>query len=171
MDLSKISICLALSVIGHASFCQPRNNCACCTEHYREFNFWLGKWKVYNPEGKIAGENTITVQQDSCMILENWVSTSSGFRGTSCNFYNRTKNKWQQLWIDNQGGNLELEGELINGEMILTSREILNEKGQLQIDRIRWTPHEDGTVSQLWTMSINRGKDWTVVFDGLYKKN
>jgi hypothetical protein len=108
--------------------------------------------------------------QDSCLLQENWNSNGSPYSGTSYNFYNPGTRKWQQVWLDNQGGNLLLEGTFENGRMILTSGELPNREQKLQIDRITWTPNKDGTVRQLWEITTDKGKNWTVVFDGLYKR-
>ena len=34
--------------------------------------------------------------------------------------------------------------------------------------RITWTPAADRSVRQLWESSTDRGKTWTVLFDGRY---
>lgn len=149
---------------------QQQKPCACCATEFRQFDFWIGQWTVTQPDGKPAGVNQITVIQDSCVVVENWTSAAGSFSGTSYNFYNTKTKKWQQLWLDNQGGNLQLEGQLVNGAMVMQSKELPNQKGQLQIDRITWTPNRDGSVRQLWESSTDKGKTWTVAFDGRYKR-
>ena len=81
-----------------------------------------------------------------------------------------TARDWQQLWLDNQGGNLQLDGEFKDGKMILKTDPLLNRDGKIQVDRITWTSYKDGTVRQHWEATTNDGKTWTTVFDGLYKK-
>lgn len=162
---------LLLLILFVASSLKAQNQpCPCCTGEARQFDFWLGNWKVYTPDGKLAGENKIIILQDSCVIQENWTSNASGFTGTSYNFYNPGTKKWQQLWLDNQGGNLQLEGHFNDGKMILKTNQLLNREGKMQIDRITWTPNKDGTVRQHWEATTDNGKTWTTVFDGLYKK-
>jgi hypothetical protein len=148
----------------------PQKPCPCCYPEARQFDFWIGEWETYTPQGKLAGTNSIVVMQDSCLLQENWNSNGSPYSGTSYNFYNPGTRKWQQVWLDNQGGNLLLEGTFENGRMILTSGELPNREQKLQIDRITWTPNKDGTVRQLWEITTDKGKNWTVVFDGLYKR-
>lgn len=149
---------------------QSASPCSCCIPEARQFDFWIGTWETYQPDGKLAGKNTIVVMQDSCVLQENWTSSGGGFTGTSYNFYNSRSKKWQQLWLDNQGGNLQLSGELINGNMVLQSEKLPNQKGLMQIDRITWTPNKDGSVRQHWEVTTDDGKTWTTAFDGLYKK-
>lgn len=152
------------------SFSQNQAKCPCCTTEARQFDFWVGQWETYITGDKLAGTNNIVLLQDSCVIQETWKSAGGAYTGTSYNFYNTISKKWQQIWLDNQGGNLQLEGGLVNGQMILQSKELPNPKGELQFDRITWTPHADGTVRQLWEISKDHGKNWTAIFDGLYKK-
>jgi len=149
---------------------QQPEACPCCTAEARQFDFWIGEWETYTPDGKFAGNNRIVLLQDSCVLQENWTSGGSAYTGTSYNFYNTKSRKWQQLWVDNQGGNLQLEGAFENGSMVLYSKELLNREKKPQIDRITWTPGKDGTVQQLWEISTDKGKTWKVIFDGLYKR-
>ena len=37
-------------------------------------------------------------------------------------------------------------------------------------NRVTWTPHEDGSVQQVWETSTDGGETWTTVFDGQYVK-
>jgi len=97
-------------------------------------------------------------------VHENWSSATSDFTGTSFNFYNTSLNRWEQLWLDNQGGSLKLHGQRIGDQMILSS-EPDPKSGVIQ--RITWTHHEDGTVTQLWE-SLD-GEQSKTLFDGVYK--
>ena len=38
------------------------------------------------------------------------------------------------------------------------------------INRITWTPLEDGRVRQRWQASGDGGETWTEVFDGYYQR-
>ena len=53
--------------------------------------------------------------------------------------------------------------------MILQSDEAKNKEGQSFYHRITWTQNDDSSVRQYWETSTD-GKDITVAFDGLYKK-
>jgi N-acetylneuraminic acid mutarotase len=86
------------------------------------------------------------------------------------NFYNPAKNQWQQLWVDNQGGHLELSGQRKDKQMILSSNKAKDKDGNDYFHRITWTHNDDGSVRQLWETIKDNG-DTTVAFDGLYKKS
>lgn len=162
-----IAVALIISTI---SLNAQTNTCNCCTEKNTEFDFWVGSWNVTKPDGSPAGTNTIDKIQDNCILRENWISAVGNFTGTSSNFYNAQTNRWEQIWLDNQGGVLHLKGNRKGNQMILQSDELKNEKGEPYFHRITWTLNDDGSVRQYWE-TITNGKDVIVAFDGLYKKS
>ncbi|WP_250432845.1 hypothetical protein [Hanstruepera flava] len=154
--------------LGVSVFAQ-KENCICCTEKHAEFDFWIGDWNVTNPDGSKAGTNTIVKLQDNCMLRENWASANGKVTGTSTNFYNYKTEQWEQIWVDNRGGNLHLKGNRVGNQMILKTDQEFNKKGQPFYHRVTWTLNPDGSVRQYWE-TITNDKDVTVAFDGLYRK-
>ena len=142
----------------------------CASDEYNQFDFWLGKWTSFSKEGKKQGTNQLVKLMGNCAMQENWSSGGGKFKGTSYNFYNQVTRKWNQTWIDTTGGSLDLIGELVNGSMQLSENRI-DEKGEAVIDRIIWTPLEDGRVRQHWQQSSDSGVSWSEVFDGYYVKD
>ncbi len=137
----------------------------CKSPEYRQFDFWLGDWNVESPAspgGK--SRNQITSINDGCAIREVY-TTSIGYEGTSLNFYDGTKKVWHQTWIDNQGGALYLEGGLQGKAMVLSTT-----TSPQSVNRITWTPLDDGRVRQHWEATADGGKTWTTVFDGYYSR-
>lgn len=143
------------------------SNCNCCTENHSAFDFWIGNWEVTNANGSPAGTNSITKEEGNCVIRENWTSASSGFTGTSLNYYNQRTNEWEQLWVDNSGNVLKLKGNRVGNKMILSSDEFTHTDGKIYTNRITWTLNEDGSVRQLWEM-VQGDEVKNVLFDGLY---
>ena len=144
--------------------------CPCCGEEYSQFDFWAGDWNAYGPKGNLVGTNNIAFIQDHCILQENWVSQGGPFTGTSYNYYDAVTKQWSQLWLDNFGGNLKLTGGFENGSMVLKSDPDPQPEGGSNLNRITWTPNEDGSVRQHWEVSRDYGATWTTLFDGLYKK-
>lgn len=141
---------------------------ACQSAEYRQFDFWVGTWDVYLPDGQQAGENRIEPISAGCALLENW-SGRGGFTGKSLNIYDRDDKRWHQTWVDSSGGLLMIAGSLVAKRMVLTS-DTANAgaaSGGVQ-QRISWTPNDDGSVRQFWESSADAGKTWTVQFDGKY---
>ena len=161
---------LTVSLFLVVSFSQSQNNqCACCSEPYSGFDFWIGSWEVKNQKGDIVGYSSISKIQDSCILLEDWKAVNQVYTGTSYNTYNQATKQWEQLYIDNAGYVLKLKGNRKGNQMILASEPSVNDKGLSVLQRITWTANDDGTVRQLWE-TITDGKEVVVAFDGLYYK-
>lgn len=143
--------------------------CPCCSEPYRQFDFWLGDWEAYGPTGNLAGTNHIVLLHGQCVIQENWSSGGGSFTGTSYNYYDAADETWNQTWVDNQGGNLQLKGSWNGAAMVLLSEPATTADGVTSQSRITWTPNEDGTVRQHWELTKDGGLTWSTLFDGLYK--
>ena len=142
----------------------------CATAAHRQFDFWVGEWEVHNAAGKRAGENRITRVHGGCAILEEWRGVGN-VTGTSLNIFDKNRGVWHQTWVDNGGNLLTLEGGLADGIMTLQGRSLEREPVQkTTLQRIRWTPQPDGRVRQLWEMSGDDGKTWSVAFDGMYAR-
>jgi hypothetical protein len=147
---------MAISVFGQNAGPSP-----CTSPKAHEFDFWIGKWTVYQTgTDKVVGYNTIVRIAGGCGIQENWEDVSGSSIGTSLNKYNFSTGKWQQFWIDNSGQTLELLGNYGDAKMTLSN----------PTNRITWFDNTDGTVRQLWEQTADSGKSWSVAFDGLYRK-
>jgi hypothetical protein len=140
---------------------------ACVAAEFRQFDFWLGKWKVVSPQGQQIGTSEITRASEGCAICEQWTS-ASGKGGMSINYYDATDQQWRQDWVGGDGTILHLRGNLKDGAMIL-SGESKGAKGTI-INRITWTPLPDGKVRQKWETSTNTGASWKTAFVGIYEK-
>ena len=142
--------------------------CNCCTENYNQFDFWIGDWNVYDITDKLVGTNSISKQYNNCLIQEKWVSKGKN-QGTSTNYFDKTDNTWNQVWVDNSGYILKLKGSFINGSMIL-KRELKKGDKDLYYDQISWTKNDNGTVTQLWEIFNSKDQKISVAFHGIYKK-
>jgi len=141
---------------------------ACEAAEHRQFDFWVGRWDVYGPKGKKAGENRIEVIAEGCALLEQWTG-SGGFSGKSLNIYDAADRRWHQTWVDSGGTLLVLAGGLVERSMVMSGvTPSPTDPTRTVQQRITWTPNADGSVRQLWESSADGGKSWTVVFDGRY---
>lgn len=140
----------------------------CQAPEQRQFDFWIGRWNVFDRAGKKVGENLIEAIDDGCALLEHWRG-EGGFRGSSLNSWSAETRRWHQHWVDNQGGLLRLSGGRDGARMLLSSREPHPEKaGATLQQRIAWIPLSDGAVRQWWEQSDDDGATWRTVFDGRY---
>jgi len=141
--------------------------CACCSEKYQEFDFWLGEWEVYDISGALVGINSIKKQSDNCLIQEKWIDDER--RGKSTTFYNSSDNSWNQIWVDNSDFVLKLKGNMVNDIMTLKS-ELIQGNNKKYYNQISWTKNEDGSITQLWQIFNENDLKISEVFQGIYKK-
>lgn len=143
----------------------------CDSAEHRQFDFWIGSWRVESPEGKLLGTNRITRRLNDCVLHEHWEG-AGGMVGESFNVWSRAKKRWHQTWIDSTGVLLLLDGGIEDGSMRL-SGESQRRDGTEVMNRITWTPLEQercrGCVRQLWEQSSDGGKSWSAVFEGIYR--
>ncbi len=158
---SLLATLLALPAAFAGAQTPPAPPPACQSAEYRQFDFWIGTWDVFQPDGQKAGENRIEPISSGCALLEHW-SGRGGFTGKSLNIYDSTDKRWHQTWVDSSGGLLMISGGLVDKRIVLGS-----ETGSAY-QRITWTPNDDGSVRQFWESSTDGGKTWTVLFDGKY---
>lgn len=141
---------------------------ACTAPEFRQFDFWLGKWNVTNPQtGKQTGTSEISRVSEGCAVREQW-KAANGTTGMSINYYDPTHHKWHQDWVGGDGTILHLRGELVGKAMVL-SGEVKTAKGT-SLNRIIWTPLDGGKVKQEWSTSSDDGKRWQISFVGIYEK-
>jgi hypothetical protein len=150
-----------------AGFATPSPTPACEGAEFRQFDFWLGKWKVTLPQGPQVGTSEITRQAEGCAIREQWTA-ASGKGGVSINYYDSTDRQWYQDWVGGDGTILHLHGGMKEGAMVL-SDESKSSPGAPR-NRITFTPMPDGKAKQEWSISKDRGQTWETSFLGVYEK-
>ena len=155
---------LALVLVTAPLASQP--SAPCTDPAYRQFDFWLGEWEVFKPDGTLAGTNRIEREYAGCVLHERYASIK-GYKGESLNIYDPARDKWHQTWVDTAGTLLVLEGGMREGSMVMAGATGSDDKPTRQ--RITWTPNPDGSVRQLWEATDEKG-EWSVVFDGRYSK-
>lgn len=147
----------------------PKPGMACVAGHFRNFDFWVGDWDVYDPKGKLVGSSQISRILGDCVIAEQWRG-GGGVEGRSHNMYDASHGRWTQFWVDNGGNTLLLHGGLKGSAMVLVGEQPDPKTGKVSTQRITWWPLANHIVRQLWESSSDAGKTWIVAFDGRYQK-
>ncbi|MBX7174817.1 MAG: tetratricopeptide repeat protein, partial [Pyrinomonadaceae bacterium] len=83
----------------------------------KQFDFWIGSWTVFNPQGQKAGESQIIPIASGCGLLENWINTLE-LPGKSINFFDPKTQKWHQYWIGSDGIPIRFEGNYKEKSMV-----------------------------------------------------
>jgi len=168
--LSRIFAALFL-MLNSSAMAQTVPASPCSSEPYRAFDFWLGEWTVYTlnidgTRGKEAGENSITSEENGCLLVERWTSINGG-TGQSYNFFDPGTNKWRQVWVSDTV-TINYDGELNEaGEMVLEGT-ISYRNGTTAVFKGVWTPLTDGSVKQHFEQFDAQKQEWNAWFTGLY---
>ncbi len=140
---------------------------SCSAAEYRQFDFWLGDWRVTNPKGEFQGTNRVEKILNGCAIQENWEG-AQGMKGHSYNMYAQRRNTWHQTWVDSNGMLLLLEGGLVDGRMVLSGETTARDGKGVVKHEISWEKLDGGRVRQVWRMSPDGGSTWNDAFVGIY---
>ncbi len=139
------------------------------TSEHRQFDFWVGNWKVTDKAGeKEFGHNSISQREKGCLLLEEWRS-SRAHTGTSINYYNPSDSKWHQHWVDNGATIIHTSGGIEDSSMVMRGKIYYLQSSRTAEFRGRWTPLEDGRVRQFFEEKDSQD-EWQTWFDGYYRR-
>jgi|tagenome__1003787_1003787.scaffolds.fasta_scaffold20518896_3 hypothetical protein len=135
---------------------------SCTSPEHRQFDFWVGKWDVYGPKGRLAAHSLIEKLYNGCGIRENWMPLNNQ-TGGSLNIYLPEEKHWEQFWIDSQGTRATFVGGW-NGKAM-----VIQGKWAGPLVRISYSKNADGSVRQFGEQSTDEGKSWKPSFDLTYR--
>ena len=138
---------------------------------HAEFDFWLGEWEV-RPRGQPAVSpsiNVITKIHEGCVVLETY--TSGTYTGQSFNIYDRTRQQWNQTWVDKMGGLHVYWGEARNGNMYYDGEmpDPTNPSKRVRT-RLTFFSFAPDSVRQFSESTRDDGKTWTINYDLMYTR-
>jgi hypothetical protein len=162
---------LLILFISHSLVAQK----PCSLPVFRQFDFWVGTWEAFAPNGNKAGDSKISIILDSCIILEEWTSASSQqgliYSGKSFNMYNVATKQWQQTWVDNTGNTTEfLRGEGSDGKIIFYADKVIGPQDKNFMRKLTFTKLSNDKVRQFGERSDDEGKTWTTEYDLEYRR-
>jgi hypothetical protein len=138
---------------------QPAAPCADAAHH--QFDFWAGRWDVYDKSGKMVGHSLIEPVY-GCGIRENWMPLTNN-PGGSLSIYVPGEKRWEQFWIDSSGSRATFTGGWNGSAMVITG------KWGDPLVRMTYSKNADGSVRQFGEQSTDDGQSWKVSFDFTYR--
>jgi tetratricopeptide (TPR) repeat protein len=144
---------------------KKKNPCMYSNEA-RQFDFFVGEWDAFNPQGRKDGTSVIERIANGCGILENWKGTLGG-EGKSINFYDSQAGKWFEYWVGANGAPLRYSGIYQDGALRFEG-EPSTQNGKKIITRLTFFKIDADTVRQLAEQSDDGGKTWTINYDLKY---
>ena len=139
---------------------QAQNNQKpCSAAESGQFDFWVGDWVLYSAD-TVTGSNSIYKIMDGCTVQENFSNPKTGYQGKSWSVYNPQRKKWDQTWVDNQGGYIPLSGSFENGKMTLVTPPFKNAKGVEMMSRMVYYNITKNSFDWSWEASSDGGANW-----------
>ena len=164
---------LFLSLLSVVTINAQNQQKPCSAPESSQFDFWIGEWEctwVDAKGGKHKGTNSIRKILDSCVIEENFDGNpGTQLVGKSHSVYSTQQEKWFQTWVDNSGGYLDFEGDMIDNKMIL-SRTVNLEDGASFIQRMVWYNITENKFDWNWERSDDNGETWTTNWKLHYRR-
>ena len=146
----------------------------CTTPGHRQFDFWIGEWDVTWPRkeaGTGRGVDRVRSELDGCVIYQEFDGGGEAgvdLQGISVSVYDPETGLWRQTWVDDEGGYLDFEGELRDGEMTL-SREATRQ-GERFLQRMVYFNIARDSFDWRWERSDDGGRTWTLLWPIHYER-
>jgi hypothetical protein len=157
---------LMLAPVAEAAASAPPA-AGCTSPRYREFDFFVGRWNVYDRNGRRVGTDVVEKRLKGCVVYEQFTDTG-GSVGIGLSGLQPATGQWYQDFMGDDGLLVTLRGRPANGAaMVLRGEDYLH--GSHWLDRGVWTVRGAG-VEELWTGSTDGGKTWQTVFDGFFRR-
>ena len=141
---------------------------SCATSEYRQFDFWIGDWDVFDTNRPTTPVAHVKVDRilDGCVVRENYQDTE-GLNGQSFSIYDATRRVWHQTWMTSRVRLLTIEGGVQADQIVLTGSD-KSPDGQDRLVRGIWKP-SGRNISEVAFTSTDRGKNWKLWFDLVFR--
>ena len=131
-----------------------------------DFDFWLGAWDVrWGSTERETGRNVITRAFGGRVIEERFDGRPGvDLLGMSVSVFDPHRELWRQTWVDDSGNYFALEGNLVDGDMVLLCQEH-NGPELHAVYRMRFFDIASNTLTWTWERSL----DGRATFEELWR--
>jgi hypothetical protein len=163
-----LSVLFGLACVTTSSAATDPHSCATNSEN-RQFDYWLGNWKIGAEGSSGNAHSTVALSLDKCLVVESW-DGGAGHRGQNLFGYSADDKNWYGMFADNEGRvHVFTSGKVTSGtaEFEGTSR---GPNGETVLNRLKVTRLNPNKVEQTWEKSNDNGANWNVVFRAEYSR-
>jgi hypothetical protein len=129
----------------------------CANAPWRQMDFLLGTWDVYEGKGNGAAQGSLTVRTGAAgCLLEETITGHAGFEGLAYGSFHPQVQRWFRAYMDTDGRYIRMNGVKAGNRMVLTGNRI-GANGALVVVRLSWEPVAPDRVSQRWEFSLDGG--------------
>ena len=135
----------------------------------RQFDYWLGNWKIGAEGSSGNAHSSVTLLLDKCLVVENW-DGGRGHYGQNIFGYSADDNRWYGMFADNEGRvHVFTSGKVADGKAQFEGKS-RGPNGESILNRVRVVRQNPNKVEQTWEKSNDKGATWNVVFRGEYSR-
>lgn len=166
--IAGFTVAAVVAAVDASPAAAPARPGHCNEAGYREFDFWVGDWDVFDvatpttPTARVSVESML----DGCALRESY-EDARGLKGQSISSYDRAGRVWQQTWVTNRGELLVLHGSFRGNEMVLEGADVLAD-GRRRLVKGVWKRAAEG-VEEAAVTSLDDGRTWTPWFDLIFR--
>ena len=134
-----------------------------------QLDFWVGSWEVKDttPAGKTqTGSNKIERMYDGKVIHESF--KMGAFEGQSWSVYSPQQKRWNQTWVDNNGGYIAMASEMADGDLAI--RTLTRPKAPLVGNRMVFSDVKPNSFMWRWEQTSDGGKTWKLSWQLQYDR-
>jgi hypothetical protein len=134
-----------------------------------ELDFWLGDWDARWGEVGV-GTNRLTRILSDRVIREEFSGGGAvgHLEGLSLSVFDPDRRLWRQTWVDDQGGYLELVGDVVDG--CFSFRRDAPEDGPATKQRMVFRDVGPASFRWTWEISEDGGRTWSIRWDIAYTR-
>jgi ketosteroid isomerase-like protein len=157
-----IAVAILFWLGGTNALAQTSNSASCTSPEYRQFDFWIGDWDVFE-SGSTTSAAHVRVDRilGGCVLREHY-EDSTALVGESFTTYDTARKLWHQTWVTNRGRLLMIEGTQEDGRMVLSGT-YYRDNQEVRV-RGSWMPM-GSSVRESAVTSDDAGKTWKPWFD------
>jgi hypothetical protein len=155
-----LTIAFSLVTASPGSHPVPDN---CEAPEYGRLDFVVGKFTMRTVKGVLAGTLQFEKKLGGCVVFGRW-SGSQGGQGEVSLYFDRSDQRWHQLYIADDGWVLRFTGGFDGQALVMTGMNTFAD-GRRGLQRMTWALLPDGTLRQFWEMTDNSFSNWQTLFD------
>ncbi len=154
---------------------EPVNNrpipiCSSDIKPYRDFDFAIGNWEMFDTDGRKVGEQVYVKREQGCLITEEWTTVSGG-TGHGMTFVDPKTGLWRQVYVSPKGY-IDYSGGIDeNGAMVLEGVIYPTDGSPSAPIRGIWTKQDDGTIKEEFLIFNSKTNTWGTFYLGIAHKN
>ena len=166
---SMVLVFLFALALATNSFAVTNADSCAANSANRQFDYWLGNWKIGAEGSSGNARSNVTLSLDKCLVVENW-DGGRGHYGQNVFGYSADEKSWYGMFADNEGRiHVFTSGKVADGTAKFEGNS-RGPNGESVLNRVKVIRLNLNKVEQTWEKSTDNGATWKMVFRGEYAR-